>query len=143
MGCSIPMAPPVDGCMEIGCSVHFHHCCQMEWEMAQYRHDDPEGDFGDCKYESRGSVGNVADVVSAKLSQNADMATCRRHVGTCRPDMSATCGLLCPFCPTTLSATCRHVADICRRLNDVVSVVGYTVYQQSCVPGSEPRTGHS
>ncbi len=42
-------------------------------------------------------VGNVANVVSAKLSQNADMAICRRHVGTwCKPDMSATCGLSWP-----------------------------------------------
>ena len=54
LGCSIPMAPPVDGCMEIGCRALFHHCCQMEWEMAQYRHDFPDGDVGDCKYESRG-----------------------------------------------------------------------------------------
>ena len=54
LGCSIPMAPPVDGCMEIGCTALFHHCCQTEWEMAQYRHDFPDGDVSDCKYESRG-----------------------------------------------------------------------------------------
>ena len=47
----------------------------------------------DIDATSLGSVGNVADVVSAKLSQHADMLTCRRHVGTCRPDMSPTCGL--------------------------------------------------
>lgn len=54
LGCSIPMAPPVDVCIEIGCNSQFHHCCQTEWEMAQYRHDFPDGDPGDCKYESRG-----------------------------------------------------------------------------------------
>ena len=51
-GCLIPEAIPIDICSAFGCDVCFHHCCQTEWEMSQYKNDYPDGDAGECKYES-------------------------------------------------------------------------------------------
>jgi len=53
MGCLCPELVPCDKCAHLGCSSPlFHHCCQTEWEMAQYLNDYPGGDPGQCKYES-------------------------------------------------------------------------------------------
>ena len=52
-GCQLPGVKPNDKCSHVGCdSECFHHCCQTDWEMAQYFHDFPGGDPGQCQYES-------------------------------------------------------------------------------------------
>ena len=52
-GCILPGVKPNDKCPFVGCdSECFHHCCQTDWEMAQYLHDFPGGDPAQCKYES-------------------------------------------------------------------------------------------
>ena len=52
-GCIFPGVQSNDKCSHVGCdSESFHHCCQTDWEMAQYLHDFPGGDPGQCRYES-------------------------------------------------------------------------------------------
>lgn len=62
-GCCCPALPPTDLCAhEGGCKRKFHHACGNECEMAQFKHDDPEGaqavldevPEAKCPYDSNG-----------------------------------------------------------------------------------------
>ena len=54
IGCQFRALLPVDKCSEPGCVAVFHHGCETEWTMAQYRKDDPDGIPGDNWYDSEG-----------------------------------------------------------------------------------------
>jgi hypothetical protein len=53
-GCMLHGLEPKDVCGIEGCKNVFHHACQTEWELFQYRLEHPAGNPNECPYDSAG-----------------------------------------------------------------------------------------
>lgn len=53
-GCVFHGLEPKDVCGIEGCNNVFHHACQTEWELFQYRLEHPNGNPNECPYDSAG-----------------------------------------------------------------------------------------